>query len=146
MVARAKKRINRALSGWDGDVVEFCFQTTSGGKGALDEFHSSMRKLQTAALIARLPRDAVERYAVLGQAVRWSQPDGVGAKCRSRDGRGHRRTLGRSGAGGRTGDRGYRVAPRAGPNLALASRKEAGRGTPRQLHLKGDSEHREAVA
>jgi len=37
----------------------------------LDEFHSSMRKLQTAALIARLPRDAVEQYAVLGQAARW---------------------------------------------------------------------------
>lgn len=36
-----------------------------------DEFRSSLRSLQTAALIARLPRDAVWEYAVLGQAARW---------------------------------------------------------------------------
>jgi hypothetical protein len=37
------------------------------------EFQTAMRKLETAALIARLPRDAVWEYAVLAQAarVRW---------------------------------------------------------------------------
>jgi hypothetical protein len=34
-----------------------------------------MRKLQTAALIARLPRDAVWEYSVLGQAARWSSDE-----------------------------------------------------------------------
>jgi len=37
----------------------------------LGEFQTSMRKLQTAALVARLPRDAVWEYAVLAQAARW---------------------------------------------------------------------------
>jgi hypothetical protein len=34
------------------------------------DFHAHMRKLQIAALIARLPRDAVWEYAVLAQAAR----------------------------------------------------------------------------
>ncbi len=112
----------------------------------LDEFHSSMRKLQTAALIARLPRDAVEQYAVLGQAGRRSSQTVWERNADPETGGGIEEHFGRSGAGGRTSDRGYRVVPRAGPNLALAARKEAGRGTPQQLHLKGDNEHREAVA
>lgn len=40
-------------------------------KMSLDEFQTSLRELQTAALIARLPRDAVREYAVLAQAARW---------------------------------------------------------------------------
>ena len=40
-------------------------------KTTLGEFQTSMRKLQTAALVARLPRDAVWEYAVLAQAARW---------------------------------------------------------------------------
>lgn len=37
----------------------------------LGEFIESVRKLQTAALIARLPRDAVREYAILARTARW---------------------------------------------------------------------------
>jgi hypothetical protein len=40
-------------------------------KPSWGEFQTSMRKFQTAALIARLPREAVWEYGVLAQAARW---------------------------------------------------------------------------
>lgn len=36
------------------------------------EFQTALRKFQTAALIARLPRTAAGEYAVLAQAARWT--------------------------------------------------------------------------
>jgi hypothetical protein len=58
-------------------VLSALAETESGRWANLDanpggaEFQVSMRKLQTAALIARLPRDAVWEYGVLAQAARW---------------------------------------------------------------------------
>lgn len=45
------------------------------GPIARSEFETSVRKLQTAALIARLPRDAAWEYAVLSQAARWASEE-----------------------------------------------------------------------
>jgi hypothetical protein len=41
------------------------------GSASAADFQTAMRTLQTAAFIARLPRDAVWEYAVLTQAARW---------------------------------------------------------------------------
>lgn len=41
------------------------------GDAGWDDFPADVRKLQTAALIARFPRDAVLEYSVLAQAARW---------------------------------------------------------------------------
>jgi hypothetical protein len=44
---------------------------TLPGQDGWDEFPADLRKLQTAALIARFPRDAVSEYCVLVQAAHW---------------------------------------------------------------------------
>lgn len=41
------------------------------GNATAAEFQTALRNLQTAALIARLPRDAVFEYGALAQAARW---------------------------------------------------------------------------
>jgi hypothetical protein len=48
-----------------------------GPKASLSDFQASMRKFQTAALIARLPRDLAWQYGVLAQAARWLSDDSL---------------------------------------------------------------------